>query len=902
MRSTITQENPASRISERVQGMLRTVPVNVVAVAQRDEQVSPFGFDLLPRPHVEGLLARVLTSAVTVLEAPAGYGKTATMWQWYRAARLQGVKAAHITLTGFAREPAHFVEELNNALRSVGVSIEGESWSGADEPCLILLDDYPVDATEQLNELFGSLMCNLPHGLHVAVASRAPVRWSLCKLLLKGRAQRLTSDELRFSPAEVALYLESLKLRAEDLQTLEGTLHGWQAALHVLRLSYEHGAATNLATLALVPPDLAVRYVTEQVLQGVPKAVVEVLIMTAALERANAALLDRIRDAEDSDMLLKTAMECGVPLVKEGAGEWYSLHPFVRACLAREAARLGEIRGRELHLRAQRWFLEQGEIEAAAHHAGMAGDPRKVFETIESMDGVQLIMRDGATALERVFQQLPHQMLPEFPHTAIARSFLLAKSGRLHEANRILESVRTATSQSGLSPRALERLSVAQYFLAFAEDRTEAGYDENDLRQKLTQPSGSYDPCTQLMLNLALCNTRMRSGDLEGATNSGLEAEFWCKLANTPYAAFFAIHRLGASYIYRNKLRQAIECLERAAPIVSALSSKEPQLQLLSDVLGVAAYFEQNDLETSYRMLDRSLPRIHQLECSVHGYMSANIIASRMEYTRNGLAAALEIVTRAAQFGDRKQLPRLSHAMYVQRAELLARAGKGEEALAQLAQVGVGVNEGQFEHPKPLTWLETIYDGLALTRALLASGAAEKALAVCDIVAAHCERAGSYRFLLRCRVLQALAYDSLGQSDRAAAALQAALDIAVPENALRPFLDEGEPMLNLLRRQIRATGVGQLPLETVDFVGSVLGSPAHEATASTSTGSSILSPREYDVLTELAEGHSNKVIARKLELTENTVKFHLRSLYEKLGVGCRVLAVAVAREKGILSI
>jgi LuxR family transcriptional regulator, maltose regulon positive regulatory protein len=149
-----------------------------------------------------------------------------------------------------------------------------------------------------------------------------------------------------------------------------------------------------------------------------------------------------------------------------------------------------------------------------------------------------------------------------------------------------------------------------------------------------------------------------------------------------------------------------------------------------------------------------------------------------------------------------------------------------------------------------------------------------------------------------------LACDALGDSERATAALRAALAIAVPEKAIRQFLDEGEPMQNLLRRLIRVTGVNQMPGDFVDFVAAAMGTnevvTETEKKSQPSGGTSILSPREYDVLVGLAEGHSNKVIARKLELTENTVKFHLRSLYEKLGVGCRVLAVAVARDKGIL--
>ena len=143
---------------------------------------------------------------------------------------------------------------------------------------------------------------------------------------------------------------------------------------------------------------------------------------------------------------------------------------------------------------------------------------------------------------------------------------------------------------------------------------------------------------------------------------------------------------------------------------------------------------------------------------------------------------------------------------------------------------------------------------------------------------------------------------ALGQTEQAAAAVDEALAMAASEGASRAFIDEGEPLLDLLRTAIRTTGINHLPSEIVTFVAALLGSRLEEGQQQArSMGNAILSLRECDVLAELANGRSNKEIARKLDLTENTVKFHLRSVYDKLGVGCRVLAVSVAREKGVLA-
>jgi len=61
-----------------------------------------------------------------------------------------------------------------------------------------------------------------------------------------------------------------------------------------------------------------------------------------------------------------------------------------------------------------------------------------------------------------------------------------------------------------------------------------------------------------------------------------------------------------------------------------------------------------------------------------------------------------------------------------------------------------------------------------------------------------------------------------------------------------------------------------------------------------------LSVRELEVLALVAKGLSNKEIARKLKISEATVKTHLLHTFEKLGVDDRTAAVTVALERGIL--
>lgn|GEM_PF-1501307 len=881
------------------------------------DEASPFGFELVSRPHFEDLHESVLQTAVTLLEAPAGFGKTAVLWQWYRQARRMDVDAVRLKMDAHSSDAVHFLAELNEALERVGahVEIRGSGpdgaaskalWQGLHQPCLVLIDDYPIDPPAELDQLFGALTRDTPPELHIVIAARVPVRWPLCKLLLKGHAQRLEREQLRFTREEVAHYLAARHPTEEDLQSLEEVVQGWPAAMHILQLSQEQEPTTSFKRLAQRPPDLAARYVREQVLGHLPKPVIDLLLMTAALEGASVALLDALRGAHDSDVLLRAAIEHGIPLVTDdGAAGWISLHPFVNTCLGSEVMRLGPIRRRDLHLRAQKWLFEQGDIEKAAHHTKLAGDARGLFEMIESAGGVRIVMRDGTSAVTRILEQLPLQLAQQFPRASMARALLLAKRGHLQEARRVLESV--GSLRCGLNSAqtpADEDLWLAEYFVAFYEDTLDSTHDEDRLTHRVQSAPGT-DPWLRSVLHLELSRAQFRRGRLTNAIESALEAEFWGNEASTPYAEFFVALHLGILNLHRGSLRIAREYFARAEKISADAVNEEPHLQILSDVLGAGAYYETDEVDTAARMLARSMPRVHQSECCVDGYVAAHVIASLVELGRNGLSAAMTILTRGAEISDQHRFPRLAHAMKVQRAALLAATGKSEEALAQLVEAGVRLEADEFIHPSQFTWLERIHDGLVLARACLVAGETTQALNLAQRLDAECERAGNLRFALRARLLRALAHRALGDSESVNQTLLSALAMAVPEGARRPFLDEGAQMLDLLRALVRNGGITQLQSETVGFIASLIGALSSEPAQTQPTGSprvagSILSPREYEVLEALAGGHSNKTIARKLDLTENTVKFHLRSLYEKLGVGCRVLAVAVAREKGML--
>lgn len=108
----------------------------------------------------------------------------------------------------------------------------------------------------------------------------------------------------------------------------------------------------------------------------------------------------------------------------------------------------------------------------------------------------------------------------------------------------------------------------------------------------------------------------------------------------------------------------------------------------------------------------------------------------------------------------------------------------------------------------------------------------------------------------------------------------------------------GEPVVSpeLLGKLVTAFQSQGAP-EPAAVAEGAQGTPAAAASVSPSPSPSPLSPREEEVLREIAQGASNKEIARRLDIAETTVKIHVQHILRKLGLSSRVQAAVYASDR-----
>ncbi len=877
---------------------------------------------LVDRPQLLDKLARGLERRLTLIQAPAGYGKTTALAQWREHLVARGVRCAWLTLDADDRDPHQFLAYLARALTDAGLELgqlAGMAPSGlralrppvalaslqrelerSSEPTCILLDDYHNLESREIDAMLDALLQRLPPHFHLAIATRGRPRLSYASLRTRGLLTELDAEDFRFSVGETRRLFGDL-LSDEELSALLSRTEGWVVALQLARLWVEESEApgSEIRSFTGSSADVA-EYLAEQVLARLPPEIQSFLIETSHLARIHGDLADTVRGRNDSwDMLRRLAPLHALLVPIDGSAGWYRHHQLFAEFLRQQLTFLGAARTRALHLGASRWFADNGHLLSAVKHARQAGALRRAAALIEKAGGLRVGLQDGLAQLNLLLDNLPRELIYERPRLKLARAFLLSKEGRLADARRHLDEVMTETHPGNA---ALDSdILLMDVMLGIYED---TGSPDGHIAamEALERDTPEGDHFVRGWLNNLLCIMQFRRGNLRQARAAADAAMAHYVDLEAVYLQVFIHLHLGLISLEEGRLNEAYACCRRAAQRAAAHFGSDAGLVGLTHLPLAEVRFERNEIGEARALVFAALADVEQYEGWVDVFARGYMTASALAYIEGGLDAALATLERAAETAADRELPRLRWLATCRRVEVLTLAGETERAAALAAEAGLRFGGRSGAAALPLTWRERWQSGIALARLAIRAGDHARAQRILGTMRRECEAGGNRRTLIKVHVLAALCLAAQDRVEAAAARLQCALQLAVPEGFRRAFIDEGEPMADLLRRLVRHIGIGALPGATVDFVADVLiATGANGAGPALAKATALLSPREREILCQLNEGQSNKMIARALAMAEPTVKFHLKNIYAKLGVNNRTLAVAVARRCELVS-
>jgi LuxR family maltose regulon positive regulatory protein len=863
--------------------------------------------DYVPRPRLLELLERSCDMPLTLVSAPAGYGKSTLVGVWMDGLRFPG---AWLSLNEGDSDLAAFLRYFVAAVGSLAPEarprtlalISGPSLPPtsvlADEllaeldlmenPFVLVLDDLGFIKEPKVHELLTRILKQNITALHLVLLTRRDPPLPLASLRAGGRMTEIRQAELKFTVDETASFLAKavgVDVDESAASQLQIKTEGWPGGLRLAALAMDHAGDANAFLRELRGDTRHVQdYLVAEVLSRQPPAVREALLKTSILDRLCAPLCQALCAPEcDGQAFMERLTESNlfcVPLDEQG--EWLRYHHLFRDLLRRTLERrYGPDEIAALHERAGVWFEENGLIEEALHHA-LAGDSPAAAGRLVARHRHDLMNREEWHRLRRWIHLIPRDIIEKDTDLLVLQAWSLWNQIRLREMVGVLDQVDTLLSAaSSGSTAAIElrgeyhALRSLQHYLGAPCDGTRALAHAREALQRIPLRQHSARGFATIMLAMSCQMT----GDLRGAFSAVSEAMSETEGIHTTHHT-----RLLITNGLLNWVEADLSGLQQAAGQLLDLSLKldlPESIVIGHNLLGIGHYC-RNELDAAEKELTAALEHKH---INMFNFAHSAFALALTRQSKGSPAGAVdtgEMVALLAAETANAPLRELAGAF---QAELSLRQGKVSQA-ARWAKT---------YDPYPLQAQHRFYvPQLTMAKTLMAQGTSESRLQADDLLLRLEEFFSSIhntRFLIDVHALQALLHDTRGEAAAAMEKLTEAIALAEPGGFLRPFLDLGDPMEDLLGRFCEQNGGSDYARVLLDAFGGEGTPKSAMAPSGSDSLADPLTSREIDILSLLTKRLQNKEIADRLSISPETVRRHTANIYQKLDVHDRRQAV-----------
>lgn len=883
------------------------------------------------RPHLIQHMNEGLHRKLTLISAPAGFGKSTLASEWATAC---GRPVGWLVLDAGDNDPVRFLAYLIAALQMVTAET-GPATFGAEvlgllqtsqspsietvmtallneitaipDNFILVLDDYHVIDAKPANDALTFLIDHLPPLMHLAITTREDPNLPLARLRVRGQLTELRAADLRFTSTEAAAFLNQvmgLSLTDDDVSALEIRTEGWIAGLQLAALSMQGRANTADFIHSFTGSHRFVMdYLLEEVLHQQSEPIQTFLLHTSILDRLCGPLCDAVlgpdlapsASGQETLERIEQANLFLIPL--DNQRRWYRYHhlfgDLLRQRLTQGAAPRAENPGADvatLHLRASQWFEENGEPGDAVCHALAAEDFERMARLVElawpAMDG-----RFQSVAWRSWVQPIPEDLVRARPVLNVAYAWALLNAGemeagaaRLRDAQAMLDAptetmVVADQAQFQTLPASM---ATAQAYIAQANGDI-PGSVRHARRALDLLPADDYLRRGPAAALLGLAEWSM--GDLETAHDSLAHAMSSFERAGSAIFALSGTYGMADIRVTQGRLREAIRIYERARLFGASLG--EPAPPGTADIhLGLSKiYREQGLLDAAQEEMQKSETLGEKAGLGDWPYRLRRAQA-QVKVDEGDLDGALDLLDEAARIYYPTPVPDL-RPIGALKAQVWIAQGRLSDALGWAGGRGLSVDDD-------LSYLSE-FEYMVLTQIIVAQHKNDLALGLLDRLLQAAEAGGRTGSLIEILVAQALAHGDRGDICAALTPLARALTLAEPEGYMHVFVSQGSPMMALLGEAAKA---GLAPIYVRRLRGAI-GKPA----ISTSISQNLIDPlsdRELDVLKLLGTEMSGPEIARTLVVSLNTMRTHTKNIYSKLDVNSRRAAVSRAKELGLI--
>jgi LuxR family maltose regulon positive regulatory protein len=873
---------------------------------------------------------------LTLISAPAGYGKTTTLRLWLEEVKrpvawvtlektdnqvpqflkyvLAALQRSVDNLGRTASEALESAREVNSSL--VSTLLVNDLYA-LEQPIILVLEDYHLIENPEIDAIIESLLHQGIQKLHLVITTREDPSLSLAHLRVKNQLTEIRAADLRFSPEEATEFFTkvmSINVSEKQVAILEQRTEGWIAGLQLAALSLRDSQDRETFVAAFRGTHRHVLdYLLEEVLTGQTEEVRSFLRQTSILEQLSSALCEAVTGQKKCHQLLRYLEQSNLFLVPlDDHRTWYRYHALFVELLRNQLSQAEPEQWDELHARAATWYQENGYIHKAVEHAFQLSNRSRLLQLLEA-HAFPMISQGEVASVAAWFDRLPDSCLQTSPMLCISKAWafvLMRHSARRGEVERALYSAEQALDRMKASEE-LRRLITghAASIRAYLLQRSVLSGGEPEKLLALAEEAQRLLPEDEKAIRsanalnigygyLALADLEAARVAFEQALEDGLSGGNY-------YAAIYGPINLILSALLVGDLQQAQQlCDSSMARFNQILAGRYfPPIGALS-VLKGAILLECDHLAEAESALTEGLDLIR---------WTGEVMVHRVGYTALARLRAIQ-GDRPAMLAAVKSLEEIRPEGALDVVTLRHRLSMrhwpddpdvSKDASTWLAQSGIEFAELEVVGGVDSTHIAYVEGYLNAAHILARLAKAKPGAYPLDDVHAYLRRQqefavshGFVRWVVEIAIARSLLYQAAGQKVEALEALDAALRAAAHTGLFRVFVDEGDSLFALLQ---------ELKPRPADNAVTVYANRLLEALNSGTTEAkpgakhaTLLSERELEVLHCLAAGLSYEEIGRQLFLSLNTIQFHVKNIYGKLLVNKRVQAIQKAREMKLI--
>ncbi len=838
--------------------------------------------NLVPRPRLvqrlnEGLH---LGHRLTLISAPAGYGKTTLISEWISASQRP---VAWVSLEEGDNDPVQFLRYLIAALQQIDGAFGQTVVQVLQSPQLpppqslvtpiindiaatgtdltLVLDDYQLITSPAVNQILQFLLVNQPASMHLVISTREDPALPLARLRVRGQVTEIRERDLRFTTEEAATFLNEtmgLSLSPEAVTALEGRTEGWIAGLQLAALALQEDQDVARAEAfidAFTGDDRYIAdYLIAEVLQRQPDALRDFLRQTAILDRLSAPLCNALTGRNDSQTVLEQLDAANLFLIPlDRRREWYRYHRFFAEVLR---TTLEPEEQQHLHKRAVRWYETHGLISQAIRHALAFASTSGDLDDAERLIGLaaeETFQSGGILTVNGWLQSLPDERVRANGELATYRGLVLVFTGELGPAKEYADAaemcLHQACPESTQQPHRIAtapdvgKLLLLRCYIALSR----RDYDNvSRLGAGALEALREDQPHWRVLALWAMAEAQERTSTITEAINALREAGRIGRAHGNQMFGPVIEATLASALNYHGQRREAVLVCEQAiARYTDDLGRSSPLAAILFSRLGTL-YYEANQLALARQHHEQGITLGERLAMDALLNFCYGVSAPTLD-ARGETNAALELLSKAQELVTQEAL---STASWLFAAEVDIRLAQGDLPFA------LRWAETSSLSPDDVPQFLHIESHLTYGRLLLAQGRLSDARRWLARLERFSQDRGLFRWLITIHIQQALVAERSGDRATALDRLSLALEIAAPEDSYRTCLDEDKHVIPLL---------GQVRHVAPSFVDQLLDDAGAPATKQELVAQSLVEPlseRELEVLRVIAAGLSNREIGQ----------------------------------------